>query len=93
MGLTAQGHTLGMKTLIRGWTISLALRLYLGAWTKEQKGWLTLQDQSLWAQEATSSCFAQKPASYLMGLETKRFPACPAFQSGVSGRGFMCGEA
>lgn len=93
MSLTAKGHILVMKTLLRGWTISLALRLYLGVWTKEQKGWLTLRDQGLRAPEAASSCFVQKPASYLMGLETKRFPARPAFQSGVSGRGFRCGEA
>lgn len=72
MALTAKGHATGMKTLIKGYTASSTLSLYLGACSQEIS--FTHQDQGLWTREETTY-FVWEPANDLMGTETKRFSA------------------
>lgn len=91
MGLTAEGRTTDMKTLIKGYTVSSTLSLYLGACSQEKKVCFTHQDQGLRAQEETSF-FVREPANDLMGTETRRFSASLQLPGPVYLAEVSCGE-
>lgn len=94
MGLTAEGHSFGMKTLIKGCTISSNLGLLSWGVGSGAKGLVDPPRPEAEGPGSNLFLFCSEICKLLdRSVDKEVFSLSPALQTGVSDRGFMCGKA